>query len=216
MRRLILLVLLASLVVVVAATVWLALALRPERVREHLITAVSDRFAARVEADSAEIAILPRPAISGSRLRIHLRDAGDAPPLISVNAFDASAPVSGLIGPKVHLGNVRLSGTDIRIPPGGLKPAVESLDRGSLPSRDGSPPSRPESRTSIVIDEIVSRDAPSRARHAQAQQAATGVRDSRCRDARVRPARGRALHRLPSRTRFRGDASRRPGRSVPG
>ena len=112
---------------------WLALALRPARVREHLVTAVSDRFAARVEVDSAHVAILPRPAISGTRLRIHLRDAGDAPPLISVSTFEASAPFRGLIGPRVHLGNVSLGGTEIRIPPGGLKPAVASL--GSAPSR---------------------------------------------------------------------------------
>ena len=56
MRRVILLILLASLLLVIGATVWLALALRPARIREHLITAVSDRFAARIEVDSAEVA----------------------------------------------------------------------------------------------------------------------------------------------------------------
>jgi hypothetical protein len=152
MRRLILLACLLIVAAATAAAVWLGLALRPERVRELLLTTVNDRFAARVEVDSAEIAILPRPAFSGSRLRLHLRDAGDAPPLLSVTAFEASAPFNGLIGPKVRLGNVKLSGTDIRVPPGGLKPAVESLDLDV-------PRSRQESRYSIVIDEIVSRDA---------------------------------------------------------
>ena len=153
MRRVILLILLASLVLVIGATVWLALALRPERIREHLITAVSDRFAARIEVDSAEVAVLPRPAISGTRLRIHLRNAGDAPPLFSVSTFEASAPFRGLVGPRVHLGSVTLGGIDIRIPPGGFKPAVASLDVNDPSPRDS------ESRSSIVIDEIVSRDA---------------------------------------------------------
>ena len=153
MRRVILLILLASLVLAIGATVWLALALRPARIREHLITAVSDRFAARIEVDSAEVAVLPRPAISGTRLRIHLRNAGDAPPLFSVSTFAASAPFRGLVGPRVHLGSVTLGGSDIRIPPGGFKPAVASLDVND-PSPRGS-----ESRSSIVIDEIVSRDA---------------------------------------------------------
>jgi AsmA-like C-terminal region len=152
MRRLILLVVLACVLVVAGGAGWLAWALRPNRIREHLITAVSDRFDARVEVTSAQIAILPRPAIGGTRLRLHLRDAGDAPPLVSVDAFEASAPMRGLIGPKVHLGNVTLSGTDIRIPAGGLRPAVASFDTGTQ-SSPGEP------RSSIVIDEIVSRDA---------------------------------------------------------
>jgi hypothetical protein len=160
MRRLILIVLLACLVLAIGATVWVARALRPDRVRELLVTAVEDRFAARVEVDSAHVAILPRPAISGTRLRIHLRDAGDAPPLISVGSFEASAPFRGLVGPPVHLGNVSLVGMDIRIPPGGLKPAVASLDvnEPSLSPRRESGSSG-ESRSPIVIDEIVSRDA---------------------------------------------------------
>jgi hypothetical protein len=49
--------------------------LRPERVRDHLITAVSERFAGRVDVDSAMVSIYPRPAITGSRLRIQLRNA---------------------------------------------------------------------------------------------------------------------------------------------
>jgi hypothetical protein len=57
------------------------------------------------------------------------------------------------VGPKVRLGNVSLVGTDISIPPGGLKPAVAKLDLDQ-PNDKGS-----KSPTSIVIDEIVSRDA---------------------------------------------------------
>ena len=53
----------------------------------------------------------------------------------------------------MRLGNVSLVGTDIRIPPGGVKPAVASLDTGN-PTE-----SRRKDPTSIVIDEIVSKDA---------------------------------------------------------
>ena len=154
MKRLLLLAGVLLFVIMAAAAGWFVWALRPERVREHLVTAVSDRFDARVEVEDAQISIVPRPAINGKRLRIHLRDAAtDAPPLVSVNAFQASAPFAGLVGPKVRLGNVTLIGTDIRIPPGGLTPTVESLDVG----RPGH--ARSDNRTSIIIDEIVSRDA---------------------------------------------------------
>lgn len=135
------------------AAAWFVWTLRPERVRQHLITAVSDRFAARVDVETAEISIVPRPAINGTRLRLHLRDAAaDLPPLVSVNAFEASAPFTGLVGPKVRLGKVSLVGTDIRVPPGGLKQSVESLEVNP-------PGGTRRERTSIVIDEIVSRDA---------------------------------------------------------
>ena len=157
MRRLILV---ACVALIVAVTVWLGWVLRPERVGEHLVAAVKERYAANVEVESARVTILPRPAISGTKLRLHLRDAGDAPPLVSVDGFEASAPILGLIGRKVHLGSVSLKGTDIRVPPGGLKSAVKSLDVSEPSSgrdlhgdRDGEP------RWSIVIDEIVSRNA---------------------------------------------------------
>ena len=128
--------------------------LRPERVRDHLITAVSNRFASRVDVDTAMVSIYPRPAITGSRLRIQMRNADPAmPPLVSVGAFQASAPFSGLIGPRVQLGNVSLVGTDDPHSPGGLKPTVASLDNGIQKE------SRREDRASIVIDEIVSHDA---------------------------------------------------------
>jgi AsmA-like C-terminal region len=154
MKRLLLITGVLALVLIVGAAAWVAWTLRPERVRDHLITAVSDRFASRVDVDAAMVSIYPRPAITGSGLRIQMRNADpELPPLVSVSAFQASAPFSGLIGPRVRLGSVRLVGTDIRIPPGGVKPAVASLDTGN-PTE-----SRREDRASIVIDEIVSKDA---------------------------------------------------------
>lgn len=154
MRRFFLVAGVLAFLLIVGVAVWLTLALRPERIREHLTAAVSDRFGAHVDVETAQIDVMPRPAISGTGLRIQLRGApADLPPLVSVHSFEASAPYRGLIGRRVQLGNVSLTGTDIRIPPGGLRPAVASLDTATTDgSRRGSP-------ISIVIDEIVSRDA---------------------------------------------------------
>jgi hypothetical protein len=156
MKRLLLIAGVLAFVVIAGAAAWIVWSLRPERVRDHLIAAVSNRFDGRVDVDAAMVSIYPRPAIGGSRLRIQLRNADPAtPPLVSVNSFQASAPFSGLIGPRIQLGNVTLGGTDIRIPPGGLKPAVSSIDNDNTkPAK-----SRREERASIVIDEIVSKDA---------------------------------------------------------
>jgi hypothetical protein len=154
MKRLLLIAGVLALVVIAGAAAWVVWTLRPERVRNHLIDAVSNRFAADVDVDAAMVSIYPRPAISGTRLRLRLRNADpDLPPLVSVGGFQASAPFSGLIGPRVRLGNVNLIGVDIRIPPGGLRPAAASLDTA------GPTESRREGRASIVIDELVSKDA---------------------------------------------------------
>jgi len=153
MRRFFLVAGVLAFLLIVGVAVWLTLALRPERIREHLVTAVSDRFAARVDVDTAQIKVVPKPAISGTGLRLSLRDSADLPPLVSIQSFEASAPYRGLVSPQVHLGNVSLSGTDIRIPPGGLSPAVASLDTATTTE------SRRKSPISIIIDEIVSRDA---------------------------------------------------------
>ena len=154
MRRILLIAGVLAVLLVAGGTAWFFWQLRPDRVREHIISAVSNRFASRVDVDAAMVKIVPRPAISGRRLRIQLRNAdAELPPLVSVNSFEASAPFTGLIGPRVQLGNVTLVGTDIHIPPGGLRPAVASLDAGNAKE------TRREDRTSIVIDEIVSHDA---------------------------------------------------------
>ena len=153
MRRILLIAGVLAVLLGAGGAAWFFWQLRPDRVREHIISAVSNRFASRVDVDAAMVKIFPRPAISGRRLRIQLRNAdAEMPPLVSVNSFEASAPFTGLIGPRVQLGNVTLVGTDIRIPPGGLRPAVSSLDTGTTATRR-------EDRTSIVIDEIISRDA---------------------------------------------------------
>ncbi len=151
MRRLFLIAGVVLIAALAAGAAWFAWAVRPARVREHLIAAVNDRYAARVEVASAEVAVFPRPIISGKQLRLHLLGADDTPPLVAVDTFEASAQMLGLVGRTIRLGNVTLTGTDVRIPPGGLRPAVKSLDTGR-PSRRGETPS-------IVIDEIVSRDA---------------------------------------------------------
>ena len=104
-----------------------------------------------------------------------------------MSAFEASAPFSGLIGPRVRLGNVSLVGIDIRIPPGGLKPAV---------SVAGHEQPRSEAAATTVVHrhrrDRVAR-CPARDRDAEAEQAAARLRDSRRRHARLRSARGCAL-----------------------
>ena len=142
------LVLVVCLIAVIGVGAWLVWQVRPDRVKEHLIAALNQRFDARVEVSDVTISVFPRPAITGTGLTLRLREWPDGPPLLAAKSFSASADLRGLIGPRVHLGTVHLDGFDIHVPPGGLKPAARSLDA----TPDGRPS---EPKSSIIIDEIV-------------------------------------------------------------
>jgi hypothetical protein len=150
MPRRLLLVLGVLGLVAMGVGVWFWWQIRPDKINDRIVTALSQRFNADVEVSSVEITLLPRPAISGTGLSIKLRQWADAPPLVTVKSFSADAPYRGLMGLNVHLGTVRLEGTDIHVPPGGLT-AAQTFDQ--KPDLHSNAP-----RSSIVIDEIVLRD----------------------------------------------------------
>jgi hypothetical protein len=152
-RRIILAILAGTLLIVIAAAVWLAWAVRPEHVKERVIAAVNERFDGRVEADSLEISVFPKPALTGTGVTLRLRDHEDLPPLITVPSFSASATVQGLIGRQVHLSHIRLERLNIRVPIGGLKAAISASDPKAphVPHADRPSP--------ILIDEIITSEA---------------------------------------------------------
>ena len=125
---------------------------RPGRVRERLMAALSERFGGHVDTSSLEISVFPRPTITGMGFTLRLGDRTDLPPLFAVSSFAASAPLRGLLGRQLHLRNVTLEGHEIHVPPGGLRSAVASPE-----SKEHVP--HAESPSPILIDEIVSRDA---------------------------------------------------------
>jgi len=145
------LILALCLVAIIGAGSWFAWEVRPTQVRERLLDSLNARFDGRAEATSVQVSVYPQPTLSGTGLTIRLRELPDVPPLISIDSFEASAPLLGLVGRQFHLSTVKVDTTNIYLPPGGLRPAVQSLDlTARAPRGDRSP---------ILIDEIVSRNA---------------------------------------------------------
>jgi hypothetical protein len=92
------------------------------RVRDLVVTALNERFKSQVELDSLYVDTFPRPAITGSGLRLRHNGRTDIEPLMAIESFSATAGFWSLAAaPPLNLQTVELEGLDIRIPPGGLK-----------------------------------------------------------------------------------------------
>ena len=146
-------VLLVAVLLVVAGTgafVWWAVRATPH-VRDRVVEALNERFASQVELATLDASVIPQPHVGGTGLKLRHNGRTDVPPLISINAFDASASVTGLLGTPLHLGTVRLDGLEVRVPPGGLNAGAKK--------DDGPHVDHAERPSPILIDRIESRDA---------------------------------------------------------
>lgn len=144
MKRLLIATAVLLIVAGTLATLWASRS--TPYVRDRILEALNRHFASRVEVGTIDVAVWPRPAISGSGLSLHYKGAPDLPPLIHIGAFSASAGLYGLFAHPMHLRDVRLDGLDIRVPAGGVNVGT----RGSA-SAPGLAP--------IVIDKITSKHA---------------------------------------------------------
>jgi AsmA-like protein len=148
-RRVLIAGLLVATIAAAGYAVYVSRDLRPERIEQRVIAALIDRFDSQVTVGSASISLYPSPTTSGRDLTFRYQARTDVPPLITIPTFSASARVSGLLGQRLHLTNVRLEGLQIYMPPDRLKPDESAIDRPRLRGKI------PE----IFIDEIDSREA---------------------------------------------------------
>jgi hypothetical protein len=93
------------------------------------------------------VAIVPKPRVAGTGLKIRHNGRTDVPPLISLDSFEASASIPGLVRSPIHLHTVTLGGLEIYVPPGGLKMGNKDDDAHQPHAERPSP---------ILIDRIES------------------------------------------------------------
>jgi hypothetical protein len=152
LRRILLLCLLVA-VAGVGAMAWVVRS--TSYVRDRVVSALNERFASQVALGSLEIGVFPSPFVSGTSLALRHNGRTDVPPLITIEGFDASAGLYGLLGKPLRLKNVTLDRLTIRIPPGGLKTPGGAPQSDTRVSRAAAP----GGRSPLVINEIVSRSA---------------------------------------------------------
>ena len=149
MRRFLLLTSALLGVALVGVTVW-AVRSAPT-LRDRVVDALNARFESQLALGSLDPSMFPKPRAEGTALTLRHRGRTDVPPLITIESFDTSAGLVGLIQTPVRLETVRMKGLAVRIPPGGLR--VE--DRG----QDLPHVAHAERPSPILIDRIETQSA---------------------------------------------------------
>ena len=145
--------LLAGAVLVIALAglaVWAARS--APRLRDRVVDAINARFESQLSLDSLDPSIFPKPRAAGRMLTLRHNGRTDVPPLITIDSFETSASIAGLMGTPVHLDTVKIGGLTVRMPPGGLNPDKSGGD--DEPHR-----AHPERPSPLLIDRIESRSA---------------------------------------------------------
>ena len=62
--------LVAFVLIAIVGAVLLSMATRASLVRERVVTALNDRFASQVDLESLQVAVFPRPELSGSGVSV--------------------------------------------------------------------------------------------------------------------------------------------------
>ena len=171
------------------------------RVREQLVSILSEQLGARVELAELEVVLGREVQVVGRGLVLHHKIAsGDNPPLVRIAHFTIAVPVLAILRKPIHVNSVTLDRLEIFLPkrrpgqtPDATRPVVQS--RGvRAPSRPAWPVAGGDRHAAVDR-----RDAGHRVE--QARSAATHVRDPRPGAHRrgVRPA--GPLHRAAHQSR---------------
>jgi hypothetical protein len=117
-RRFLLITAALLAIALVSVTVW-AVRTAPT-LRGRVVDALNARFESRLDLGSLDPSMFPKPRAEGTALTLRHRGRTDVPPLITIESFDTSAGLVGLLQTPVRLETVRIKGLAVRIPPGGL------------------------------------------------------------------------------------------------
>jgi len=126
---------------VLAATVAIAvfvvsLPIRSETLKERVIELLSDQLESEVAIEHLEGRVFPRVSVSGRGVSIRHKGRTDVPPLITIERFEIRGSLRDLLRRPRHVGELRLQGLDVKIPPGDDRQAAETSGTQS-PAQSG-------------------------------------------------------------------------------
>ncbi len=134
--------------VLVALWIFMAVGSRTPVLRQALVEAMRDKLDADLELQSFQVDTFPLVRITGSGLKLRLRDQRETQPLIEVASFDVQSGLWGLVQRPRRFKSVMLEGLKISIPP-----------RSGQDRESGSAPATQTKEGPIIIDEVVSHNA---------------------------------------------------------
>ena len=114
-------------------------------IRNSIVVGLREHFRADVQLAALHISLFPQLHVVGEGLILRRKDAGDAPPLVSVRKFVLDGAWREILKPVPRFQVLTLDGLEMRIP-------ARREDRSVSHSSE-------KSRFNFIIDEIVSSDA---------------------------------------------------------
>ena len=87
------------------------------RVRQQIVTILSQQLGATVELDALDVQLGGTVRVSGRELVLHHKIHRDGPPLIRIESFVIEAPVLAILRKPIHISSVEMRGLRIFIPP---------------------------------------------------------------------------------------------------
>jgi uncharacterized protein involved in outer membrane biogenesis len=153
--------LIAGLLLAIVGVVALSLATRATPyLRDRIVSALNGRFDSEVAVESLQVAVFPRPEVSGTGLVLRHHGRTDVAPLITVRSFTGSAGVAGLFATPLSLRSIELEGLTIHIPPGGVHAGTPDRSAAADASGNTAGPAGAHSKLpSLVISKIGARQA---------------------------------------------------------
>jgi hypothetical protein len=108
------------------------------RIKQRLVNALGERFESDVQLETLTISLLPRLRLSGRGLVLRHKHRADVPPLVMIESFSGEADLVGLLSDPVRVGNIRIEGLEINVPPGGLSLKDDEPDNTPSDANDNA------------------------------------------------------------------------------
>jgi AsmA-like C-terminal region len=114
-----LLIVISLVVIAVVAAIVAGIHLSNPYLHKKVVEMLGEKFHADVELKEFHVYLFPGARIEGSGLVLRHEGRTDVPPLISIGEFSAEAGITGLLGKPWKIGQVKLKGLVIQVPPKG-------------------------------------------------------------------------------------------------
>jgi hypothetical protein len=139
-----LLIVISLVVITLVAVIVTGIHLSNPYLQKKVVEMLGEKFHADVELKEFHVYLFPGARIEGSGLVLRHEGRTDVPPLISIGQFSAEAGILGLLWKPWKIGQVKLKGLIIQIPPKGERRKQDWSKMRDVP---------------VLISEIVSDDA---------------------------------------------------------
>jgi hypothetical protein len=96
----------------------LSIPIRSETLKQRIIALLSDELESEVSIQTLEGRVFPRVSVSGGGVVIRHKGRTDVPPLLTIEHFEIRGSMRDLLRRPRHVGEVRLQGLQVKIPPG--------------------------------------------------------------------------------------------------